>query len=68
MSHLLHFKYKMKVYLKSRFQNDIIKEEINNPNLMNSISNEILEQGAVYKHTFKKDSTGNYYWYSSERI
>ncbi len=61
-------KYKMKVYLKSRFQNDIIKEEINNPNLMNSISNEILEQGAVYKHTFKKDSTGNYYWYSSERI
>ncbi len=53
-------------FYKSRFQNEkIVTQEYNNDF---NIPDEILNQGALYKHTFKKDSTGNYYWYSSERI
>ncbi len=32
------------------------------------LKDEIFKQGALYKHVFKKDKNGNYYWYSSERI
>ena len=32
------------------------------------IIDEYIEQGGKFKHTFKLDDSGNYYWYSSEQI
>ncbi len=32
------------------------------------IMNEYIDQGGKFKHTFKLDDSGNYYWYSSEQI
>ncbi len=45
-------------YYKSRF---------NEKELINSKDKD-FSKGALYKHTFKKDKDGNYYWYSSERV
>lgn len=45
-------------YYKSRFNED---EKIDS-------KTKDFSKGALYKHTFKKDSKGNYYWYSSERV
>lgn len=46
------------VYYKSRF----------NKNEKLDSTNKDFSKGALYKHTFKKDNNGNYYWYSSERV
>ncbi len=45
-------------YYKSRLNE---KEKIDS-------TNKDFSKGALYKHTFKKDNQGNYYWYSSERV
>ncbi len=45
------------VYYKSRFKDEKIDSTTKD-----------FSKGALYKHTFKKDSKGNYYWYSSERV
>lgn len=52
-------------YYKSRFNKELIANvsEYNEDN-----DAEYLDKGALYKHVFKKDSDGNYYWYSSERV
>ena len=52
-------------YYKSRFNKELI---VNVPEYNEDNDDEYLDKGALYKHIFKKDSNGNYYWYSSERV
>lgn len=52
-------------YYKSRFNKELIA---NVPEYNEDNDDEYLDKGALYKHIFKKDSNGNYYWYSSERV
>lgn len=70
--------YYENIYYKSRLKEDkfasetfdyeMLKEE-KRTNLENKeLKDEIFKQGALYKHIFKKDKNGNYYWYSSERV
>lgn len=70
--------YYENIYYKSRLKEDkfasetfayeMLKEE-KVTNLENEeLKDDIFKQGALYKHIFKKDNSGNYYWYSSERV
>ena len=52
-------------FSKSRFDKELI---VNVPEYSDEILSEYLDEGALYKHIFKKDANGNYYWFSSERV
>lgn len=52
-------------YYKSRLKKELISSETQ-PTY--NINDEIINNGALYKHTFKKNKGNTYYWYSSERI
>lgn len=46
-----------------------VYKDINLTHIIGKEYNEsLIEQGQLYKHTYRQDSTGNYYWYSSEPI
>lgn len=54
----VEYEVNQSVYYKSRFDKN---EKIDS-------TTKDISKGALYKHTFKKDSKGNFYWYSSERV
>ena len=43
-------------------------ESIYNDKPLNTIIEEYQDQAGRFKHTFKLDKDGNYYWYSSEQV
>jgi len=47
---------------------DITFDEYDSLMLNNKWTEQLKQKAGKYKHTFKKDSSGNYYWYASEMI
>lgn len=59
--------YTLKIYDSSDSQNPIAEETIDADNYnSNYVSNKYSSKAPKYKHTFKKNDAGEYYWYSSE--
>lgn len=59
--------YTLKIYDSSDSQNPIAEETIDADNYnSNYVSNKYSPKAKKYKHTFKKNDAGEYYWYSSE--
>lgn len=64
------------LYSDSDCENMIVKLERTNENgttlyngkTYDEITNEYINKAGKFKHTFKLDDSGNYYWYSSEQI
>lgn len=48
-------------------QNTYYKSHLNKSEKIDTTEKD-FSKGALYKHTFKKDDQGNYYWYSSVRV
>lgn len=63
-------KYKFKLYDTSNNNSIILEETVNETEIKDNIDSYVEEhyssKAKKYKHTFKKNDDGEYYWYSSE--
>jgi len=63
---------KYNIYTNSEQNNKVAEIDMEPSEIIDDVEKYVLEKYsdkmATYKHTFKKDENGNYYWYSTEPV